>query len=81
MGKLTSLRRLWLYGNQLTGDIPAEMASCTKLEVMEVQKNELGGEMPGGVCDNINDASYEYKSLVSDCSGGDIKCKCCTKCY
>lgn len=83
MGNLTNLRRLWLYNNELTGTIPAVLNQLTDLEVLELHYNKLGGSMPQGICANIDNSAYEFKSLTVDCKS-EVKCEentCCTACY
>jgi hypothetical protein len=80
MAQLTDLRRLWLYDNDLSGAIPTEFAALINLEVVELYQNKLSGEMPPAVCQAIETAEYEYKTLAADC--GEVLCAgCCTTCY
>ena len=46
MGNLTNLEQLWLFNNQLTGEIPAELGSLTNLEQLWLYNNQLTGEIP-----------------------------------
>eukprot|EP00538_Stauroneis_constricta_P002226 CAMPEP_0119547856 /NCGR_PEP_ID=MMETSP1352-20130426/1888_1 /TAXON_ID=265584 /ORGANISM="Stauroneis constricta, Strain CCMP1120" /LENGTH=501 /DNA_ID=CAMNT_0007592917 /DNA_START=114 /DNA_END=1619 /DNA_ORIENTATION=+ len=80
IGNLSELRRLWLYKNKLTGEIPTQIAKLGKLEVFEVHNNLLSGDMPDGICSNVNDADYVNKAVTSDCKT-KIGCDCCTQCY
>lgn len=77
-----NLRRLWLYSNELTGNIPPELNQLTDLEVLEMHNNKLNGAMPQGVCANIDNSEYEFKSLTTDCVK-KVTCdsSCCTDCY
>ena len=77
IGQLSGLRRLWLFDNDLEGTIPSSLVNNDILEVLELQGNDLNGEIPLGVCTNFNKVSYEFKSMVTDCS---VTCGCCTDC-
>ena len=43
---LTSLEHLWLYDNELTGEIPASLGMITSLEWLYLHENELSGPIP-----------------------------------
>ena len=51
MGSLTNLEQLWLYNNQLTGEIPAELGDLTNLEQLLLSNNQLTGEIPAELGD------------------------------
>ena len=38
--------QLWLYNNQLTGEIPTELGSLSNLEWLGLSRNQLTGEIP-----------------------------------
>merc|ERR1711933_277917 len=79
LAKLTDLRRLWLYNNQLTGSVPSELNQLTELEVVELHNNDLKGEMPQTICTTVFFKEYKHKSLTADCE--KVACdNCCTKC-
>lgn len=44
--KLTSLRSLFLNGNNLTGSIPSSLLSLPNLQVLDVSNNNLSGDIP-----------------------------------
>ncbi len=46
LGKLTKLKRLYLYNNNLTGPIPPELGNLTNLEELALQHNDLTGIPP-----------------------------------
>ena len=54
MGNLTYLERLWLGGNQLTGEIPAELGNLTNLKDLDLSNNQLTGEIPSALADLSN---------------------------
>ena len=75
-----SLRRFWLYDNELSGFIPTEMEQLSQLEVLELHGNNLFGTMPFGLCRILESTDYEFASLTSDCIS-EVECVCCTECY
>ena len=46
LGSLSNLVQLVLWGNELTGGIPAELGSLTNLELLSLSTNQLTGEYP-----------------------------------
>ena len=46
LGRLTELRRLWLFENKLTGPLPPELGSLAKLENLHLSSNRLTGALP-----------------------------------
>lgn len=50
-GSLTSLGRLHLHNNLLTGSIPAQLASLTRLTALSLARNDLTGAIPAGLAD------------------------------
>ena len=46
MGSLANLQWLYLYNNQLTGEIPTELGSLANLEWLVLGGNQLTGEIP-----------------------------------
>ena len=51
MGRLHFLRNLRLNSNDLTGEIPAELADSQFLEVLRLDNNMLEGEIPTALAD------------------------------
>ena len=46
IGRLTKLKILELYGNELAGPLPAEVGRLTELISLDVETNKLTGELP-----------------------------------
>ena len=46
LGRLTSLKTLWLSHNDLTGPIPPELGNLSNLHVLNLLRNELTGPIP-----------------------------------
>lgn len=46
MSNLSDFEGLWLHSNDLTGEMPKELADLTNLERMSVYGNQLTGEIP-----------------------------------
>jgi hypothetical protein len=44
--QMSSLKELWLYGNNITGHIPRELGLMTKLTLLEIDSNLLSGPLP-----------------------------------
>jgi hypothetical protein len=49
LGKLQGLKQLHLSANLLTGEIPVELASCTKLTTLALDNNMLDGSIPAAI--------------------------------
>ena len=60
---------LFLYSNQLTGEIPAELGSLTNLEVLALFDNQLTGEIPAELG---NLANLEWLQLDDNQLTGEI---------
>ena len=84
MGQLTALRRLWLYGNKLHGEIPQSLNNLPLLELAEFHNNTLWGPMPENICTAVATNAYEHASLTADCLDENaVRCDnttCCTEC-
>ena len=50
MGNLETLRSLNLSGNQLTGEIPSELAGLENLDDLDLSNNQLSGKIPSEFC-------------------------------
>mmetsp|Transcript_16932 Transcript_16932/g.22696 ORF Transcript_16932/g.22696 Transcript_16932/m.22696 type:complete len:88 (+) Transcript_16932:217-480(+) len=80
LGALSSLQRLELQSNQLTGTIPAELGALSSLETLVLQSNNLSGSMPSDVC-NLRTTNRGLLSLLqADCKS-EVVCSCCTSCF
>uniref|UniRef100_A0A0D9WMY3 Protein kinase domain-containing protein n=1 Tax=Leersia perrieri TaxID=77586 RepID=A0A0D9WMY3_9ORYZ len=45
-GKLNHLKKLWLDGNDLSGEIPASITQATSLLELRLERNAFSGELP-----------------------------------
>ena len=66
MGKLSSLRDLWLGGAYLTGPIPPELGQLTHLRRLYLEDNRLTGGVPPelGNLSNLEDLELERNQLT-----------------
>ncbi|KAC9352599.1 hypothetical protein E3N88_45953 [Mikania micrantha] len=48
-GRLFTLRELRLDNNSFTGNIPATIMNCSKLEALHLGRNNLVGKIPDGI--------------------------------
>ena len=54
LGKLVSLERLSLNGNQLSGEIPLELGNLVNLRRLHLDENELSGCIPTSLQDQLD---------------------------
>ena len=54
LSTLTSLDRLYLHANNLTGSVPASLGDIDSLTVLHLRHNSLGGEIPSELGDLPN---------------------------
>ena len=54
LGNLANLQRLYLYANDLSGEIPSELGSLTSLQWLHLDNNQLTGEIPSELGDLTN---------------------------
>ena len=59
------VRRLDLSFNQLSGEIPAELANLAHLEDLDLSSNQLGGEIPAELGNLPNLAFLDLKVATS----------------
>ncbi|GKY97954.1 hypothetical protein MPSEU_000753400 [Mayamaea pseudoterrestris] len=70
-----NLRVLKLDHNQLSGIIPASFTKFIRLNLLNLQTNNLTGSMPTGVCSLFNQT---LPSIFVDCD--EVDCPCCNYC-
>jgi len=63
--------------NNLSGQIPGEIANLSRLNTLRVEENNFTGEVPGEVCEVFY---ITYPMFYSDCGMGDLECACCSYC-
>ena len=66
---MTDLVDLYLWGNELSGEIPAELGGLTSLQRLELARNTLSGEIPVELGDLAN---LELLTLSSNMLTGGI---------
>lgn len=72
-----SMLNMFFFNNTLNGPIPAEWGSLSSMQELQLQYNNLEGEIPANVCD-LTLAALEF--LSADC----VNCpdtQCCTQCF
>ena len=69
LGRLTSLRGLYLHHNELTGPIPSQLGQLTILTHLTLHRNRLSGELPAELGD-LND--LVFLSLYGNGLGGEL---------
>jgi len=72
--------QMWLNDNYLTGEIPSEIANLVTLKILDLQHNELSGQMPPEICTRRRPFG-RLEELGADCDF-EITCaeECCTCC-
>ena len=62
---LTNLQLLYMWGNQLSGSIPASLGSLTNLTVLSISGNRLTGSIPDelGSLTNLTELYLSYNQL------------------
>lgn len=78
MGALTSLKKLYLENNLLTGRIPGTLHHLKHLEMLKLHGNDLTGTVPSKVCDLRLNKDLAVFSV--DCET-ELNCTCCTQCF
>jgi hypothetical protein len=76
---LSKLEYLVIYGNSMTGTIPASIGKIPGLKLGAFDSNDFTGSMPKEICD-LTATSLE--NIQSDCNGAtpEVTCTCCTFC-
>jgi len=57
---------LWIYNNQLEGEIPSEIGNLTNLTSLGLSSNQLTGEIPQEVCYLIESNNWEFWWNIED---------------
>ena len=73
-----SLADLDFKNNHLSGTIPIEFDGLSSLTNLELDRNDLTGTMPDGVCDVFLSLSSVENLPVVDCD--EVYCPCCEGC-
>ena len=72
---MSAIRSFRAFGNELEGQLPADVATLTGLKDFSIQRNNLVGEVPGALCTELQ---ADGATALADCS--EITCTCCTCC-
>ncbi|CAA2999799.1 probable LRR receptor-like serine threonine-kinase At3g47570 isoform X2 [Olea europaea subsp. europaea] len=67
IGNLTSLIKLSMSGNELTGSIPVSLVNLQKLQALYLQSNNINGSIPDSLCELHN--LYELTLSQNQISG------------
>ena len=68
MGDLSSLKFMWLHGNQLTGAIPSRLGSLANLQRLYLSENQLDGDIPAEL-DNLADTLTHWRLAGNQLTG------------
>lgn len=68
---------MFFYNNSFTGTIPTEWGSLTAMEELQIQVNDLQGEIPPQIC-TLTLAALTV--LTADCDNCPATA-CCTQCF
>jgi len=76
------MNQMWLYANQLTGTIPAELANNVNMRILQLEGNSFTGSMPTEICANrvFPTGTASIETLGADCADENFECSCCTCC-
>jgi Leucine-rich repeat (LRR) protein len=75
---LGNLIELHLQDNQFTGTLPSSLDTCTNLQHLATETNQLVGTMSDGICALT---LHSLSHLSADCAnGGKVECHCCSEC-
>ena len=66
---MRALEYINLKENDLTGEVPAEIADLVELTSLELQNNDLTGQIPNEIC------KAKYDNFILDCD--EVECDCC----
>lgn len=68
LGNLSSLTKLWLARNELSGELPGDLGRLTRLQTIQLSENQLTGTIPASI---FNLSSLVFLSLTRNrLSGG-----------
>ena len=75
LGNLSRLEGLWLYCNQLTGEIPSELGNLSNLTGLGINDNQLTGELPAelGNLSSLQEAWLGGSNELTGCIPSSIQ--------
>ena len=71
------LHLLYLNTNNLNGFLPNEISTMTNLRLLQVEGNEIIGQVPSSVCNTFSPRGHKMIIQV-DCL--KVSCSCCASC-
>lgn len=74
-----TMKQIWMYDNQLSGNIPSELANMAALRLLQLEGNTFTGSMPVEICANTI-FPKPLEVLGADCFDPNFSCDCCTCC-
>ena len=67
LGRLEMLEELWLYTNELTGNIPADLGNLSNLTWLFVSDNNLSGQIPENLNNLTLDRLWLHRNSFTGC--------------
>merc|ERR1711966_266116 len=69
VGGMQRLELLYLSHNNLSGTVPAELASITKLAALRVNRNRLSGTVPDELASRLTELKFKSPTMLEKLKG------------